>query len=93
MAIPQNLKQIIADNAPLKALDILDELFDKSENPTEQSEILAEKGKIFWRLNRRGEAISAYEAGAKLDPAGPCATLLEMSGSIMEFFNKDLLNP
>lgn len=93
MSIPQNIKQIIAQNEPGEALKILDKWLAEAAEPAAQAQLLAEKGKLLWKLNRRGEAISAYEAGAKLDPAGPCTTLLEMSGSIMDFFNKDLLNP
>lgn len=93
MTIPQNIKQIIAENQPEEALRKLDEMLGASPSATKRSLLLAEKGKLLWRLGRRGEAISAYEEGAQLDAGGPCATLLEMSGSIMDFFNKDLLNP
>ena len=42
---------------------------------------------------RRAQAITAYEEGARLDPTGPSAMLLEHSRDIMDFFNPDLLNP
>lgn len=93
MVTPQNIKQIIVENKPDEALRKLDELLASTTSLEERGAILAEKGKILWRLDRRGEAISAYEEGTQIDPSGPCAPLLEMSGQIMSFFNKDLLNP
>lgn len=93
MTTPQNIKRIITENQPADAITELDSIMTSISDPRERSIALAEKGKLLWRLDRRGEAISAYEEGAKLDPAGPCSTLLEMSGDIMNFFNKDLLNP
>lgn len=93
MTTPQNIKQTIAENQPEEALRKLDELLAGADSPARRGALLAEKGKLLWRLDRRGEAISAYEEGARIDPDGPCAPLLEMSHSIMAFFNKDLLNP
>ena len=52
-----------------------------------------ERGKLLWGLDRRGEAISAYEQAAAIDPQGPAAPLLEHTRAIMDFFNPDLLNP
>lgn len=91
--IIENIKGIIASDDPENALRRLDEMLPTTQTPAELGQIYAAKGKILWRLNRRGEAISAYETGIQIDPAGPCAPLLDISQSIMEFFNKDLLNP
>ena len=55
--------------------------------------LLVDRGKLLWRMNRRGEAISAYEQAAALDPSGPAVPLLEHTRAIMDFFNPDLLNP
>lgn len=57
------------------------------------AELLVEKGKLLWRMGKRGEAMSAYEAAAAIDPDGPARLLIEHSNSIMDFFNPDLLNP
>ncbi len=55
--------------------------------------LLVERGKLLWRLDRRGAAISAYEQAAAIDPEGPALPLLEHTRAIMDFFNPDLLNP
>jgi len=54
---------------------------------------LYEQGRDKWKCGRRAEAISLYEASAALDPAGPGATALEISNSIMNFYDKSQLNP
>lgn len=67
--------------------------FPAESAPAEHAVLLAQKGKLLWRLGQRGEAISAYEQSARLDPDGPGTPLLEHSRAIMDFFNPDLLNP
>jgi len=59
----------------------------------DDASLLVERGKLLWRLDRRGEAISAYEQAAAIDPEGPAQPLLEHTRAIMDFFNPDLLNP
>lgn len=51
------------------------------------------RGKAFWRMGRRGEAMSEYAAADRLEPGGEARTLLDHSNAIMDFFNPDLLNP
>ena len=65
----------------------------KIAESADDASLYVERGKLLWRLNRRGEAISDYERAAALDPAGPGGLLLEHSNNIMDFFNPDLLNP
>lgn len=91
--ISQNIKEIIAEKTPAEALEAIGQELEKEMPGETRSLLLAEKGKLLWRLGRRGEAMSAYEEGARLDPSGPAALLMEHSNSIMEFFNPDLLNP
>jgi predicted RNA polymerase sigma factor len=93
MLTPQNIKEIIARKGAEEQLDAIDELMTSASTDKERALLLAEKGKILWRLNRRGDAMSAYEQGAQLDAEGPAALLLAHSQSIMDFFNPDLLNP
>lgn len=89
MTEAQNIKELTAGKSPAEALAIIESLLEK----TVSSPLLTEKGKLLWRLDRRGEAMSAYEQAARLDPDGPAGLLLEHSNSIMDFFNLDLLNP
>lgn len=89
----QNIKQTIAGKGIEEQLSAIDALMDSASTDAERGLLLAEKGKLLWKSDRRGEAISAYEKGAQLDPDGPAALLLSHSRSIMDFFNPDLLNP
>jgi cytochrome c-type biogenesis protein CcmH/NrfG len=93
MLTSQNIKERIATLSVDDQLSAIESLLTSVTTDGERSLLLAEKGKILWRMNRRGEAMSAYEQGAQLDPDGPAALLLAHSQSIMEFFNPDLLNP
>jgi regulator of sirC expression with transglutaminase-like and TPR domain len=87
---PQSIKQLIAEKSPEEALEALSALI--ADNPGDAS-LLVERGKLYWRLDRRSESISDYERAAQLDPSGPAALLLEHTRAIMDFFNPDLLNP
>lgn len=51
------------------------------------------RGRLNWRLGRRGEAMSDYRKAVAIDPESPAAQALEMSHGIMDFYNKDLYNP
>lgn len=51
------------------------------------------RGKTYWRMQRRADAISDYEEAVHLDPQSPAAHALEMARDVMNFYNPDLLNP
>lgn len=90
MTEAQKIKNIIAGKNTEEALAALEQaLLTEPSNAL----MLVEKGKLLWRLNRKGEAMSAYETAAQIDPEGPARLLIEHSNSIMDFFNPDLLNP
>lgn len=92
MLTTQNIKQIIGGKSHREQLEVIERMLGGASE-ADRALLLAEKGKILWKLNRRGEALSAYEEGALLDPDGPAALLLAHSQEIMDFFNPDLLNP
>ena len=77
-------------DTPDKRLLTLDEALRLTPD---DAALLVERGKLLWRMNRRGEAISDYEKAAAIDPDGPARLLLEHTNDIMDFFNPDLLNP
>lgn len=89
MTEAQNIKELTAGKHPAEALAIIENLLAKATS----SPLLIEKGKLLWRLDRRGEAMSVYEQAARIDPDGTASLLIEHSNSIMDFFNPDLLNP
>lgn len=85
-----NPDKIIAGESPLEALDAIETALGTSPD---NAALLIEKGKLLWRMSRRGEAMSAYEQAAAIDPDGPAKLLIEHTNAIMDFFNPDLLNP
>lgn len=62
------------------------------ENP-ENDTLHVVRGQKLWLLNRRGEAINDYLMAIKINPDSKAKTLLEYSRSILNYYNKDLLNP
>ena len=52
-----------------------------------------ERGKLYWRLDRRADAISDYESAVQLDPASPAAAALAIARDVMNFYHRDLYNP
>ena len=89
----QNIKQTIAGKDVAWQLETLGAMERDAVSDTDRGLLLAEKGKLLWRIGKRAEAMSAYEQGAQLDPDGPAALLLAHTNEIMDFFNPDLLNP
>lgn len=105
MTEQQNINAILAAKTPQEAAMLLKTAIESDrtnavtllnglkEKAAGNPALLIEIGKLFWKLDLRGEAMSAYEAAAIEDPDGPAHLLIEHSNSIMDFFNTDLLNP
>lgn len=80
---------------PEEAITILDQII---ENPTslpssQYEEAFVVRGMKYWGLNKRKEAIDDYLAALKINPESRAKTLLDFANSILDFYNKDLLNP
>ena len=56
-------------------------------------EALIERGRLYWALGRRSEAIGDYLAAQRLNPSGRATQLLKATYEILDFYNKDLYNP
>lgn len=56
-------------------------------------EALIERGRLYWALGKRGDAISDYLAAQRLNPSGKATQLLKATYEILDFYNKDLYNP
>ena len=56
-------------------------------------EALIERGRLYWALGRRSEAIGDYLAAQKANPSGKATQLLKATYEILDFYNKDLFNP
>lgn len=56
-------------------------------------EALIARGRLYWALGRRSEAIGDYLAAQKLNPSGKAPQILKATYEILDFYNKDLYNP
>lgn len=63
-----------------------------AENPNDE-ERLIERGRLYWSLGKRGEAINDYLAAQRLNPDGKATQLLKATYAILDYYNKDLYNP
>lgn len=74
----------------VQAISILDVYI---ELHPEDDEALTVRGMKHWGLNHRKEAINDYLAALKINPESRAKTALEFANSVLDFYNKDLLNP
>lgn len=54
---------------------------------------LIERGRLYWALGKRSEAINDYLAAQRINPDGDAKQLLKATYEILDFYNKDLYNP
>lgn len=83
-------KKLIADGRYEEAISRLDRAI---EQDAADAELWYERGRVYWRLGRKGDAISDYEEAVYLDPESPARHALQLARDVMDFYNPDLLNP
>lgn len=59
----------------------------------DDEDALIERGRIYWSLDRRSDAINDYLAAQRLNPEGKAPQLLKATYDILNFYHKDLYNP
>ena len=59
----------------------------------DDDEALTIRGLRYWSLNKRKEAINDYLAAIKINPESRAKMALRFAYSILDYYNKDLLNP
>ena len=84
------ISESIKNLSPQDAILFLDEYI--SEHP-DSDEALTLRGLKHWSLNHRQLAINDYLAAIRLNPESKAKTALQYANSILDFYNKDLLNP
>lgn len=72
------------------AFTLLDELAEKYEN---SDSVYVVRGRLYWSLNKRKEAINDYLKALTINPQSEAKKWLEFSYNILDYYNKDLLNP
>lgn len=66
---------------------------NSAEKASAAAQELFELGAEAWKKGDRGKAMSFYSRSAELNPEGPGARALEMANEIMNFYDKNQLNP
>lgn len=62
------------------------------ENP-EREPLLIARGGLYWRLQDWARCLNDYQEAISLNPTSEACHLREMCMQIIEFYNKDMLNP
>ncbi len=81
------------ENISEESLAILRRLDGRIAADCNDEEALIERGRLYWALGRRSEAIGDYLAAQKINPEGKATQLLKATYEILNFYNKDLFNP
>lgn len=71
----------------------LQSLSQRLQDNAEDEYALIERGRLYWSLGKRSEAINDYLAAQKLNPDGNAKELLKATYEILNFYHKDLYNP
>ena len=82
--------EVIKTLPPKEAIIILDKFI--SLYP-ENDEALTLRGLRHWALNHRREAINDYLAAIEINPDSKAKMALRMANEVLDYYNKDLLNP
>lgn len=85
-----DIRRLVADGHYDEALSRLDKAIEQDAN---DAALWYERGRIYWCLGKKANAISDYEEAVYLDPASPAHHALEFARGVMDFYNPDLLNP
>ncbi|MBD5317128.1 MAG: tetratricopeptide repeat protein [Bacteroides sp.] len=90
MTVLENINALLRSNSLEEALKVAQEAV---EHHPDNAEVLYARGKVYWRMQRRAEAITDYTASARIAPDGPGAVALEQAQAVLDFYNPDMLNP
>lgn len=84
------LKARISGLAPEEAVT---ELTDYLAAHPDDDRALTLRGMRFWSMNERSRAINDYLAALRINPDSPARLALKAANEILDYYNKDLLNP
>jgi predicted negative regulator of RcsB-dependent stress response len=84
-----DINELIENDETSAALALLNEAVESE--PSDEAYYL--RGKLHWKLGNRSRAMSDYCKAVELNPESEARQALEMSTSIMNFYNKDIYNP
>lgn len=76
-----------------EAIERLTALISSLTDSTEKEQALTLRGELYWKYERRAEAINDYNAAIAINPGSAAIKLKEAAYAILDFYNKDLYNP
>lgn len=79
----------IKDMMPEEAIPLLDEYLASHEDDVAYTL----RGMKHWAMGNRALAIKDYLAAIRINPDSKAKQALESANAILNYFNKDLLNP
>lgn len=79
----------IKNMMPQEAIPMLDEYIASYED----DEAYTLRGMKHWAMGERALAIKDYLAAIRINPASKAKQALESANAILNYYNKDLLNP
>ena len=81
------------ENIPEESAARLRDLSGRIASDGGDEEAFIERGRLYWALGMRSEAIGDYLAAQRINPSGKATQLLKATYEILDFYNKDLYNP
>lgn len=73
--------------------EIIDEMTARIGANAADEDAYIQRGRAYWSLNRRSDAINDYLAAQRINPEGKAKQLLKATYEILDYYNKDLYNP
>ena len=80
----------IREMLPDEAIPLLDKIIGSFPDNDEAYTL---RGMKYWALGKRSQAINDYLAALRINPDSKAKMALQTANSILDFYNKDLLNP
>lgn len=90
MANYDEIKLLIDNNQTEQAIALLDEMIEKN---AKDDQLYYLRGNAYRKHNNWKNALTNYATAMDLNPESPAARAYQASMDVLEFFNKDLLNP
>lgn len=87
---PELSLESIRELLPSEAIPLLD-AFIAREPDNEEAFTL--RGMKYWALGKRSQAINDYLKAIAINPDSKAKMALQSANAILDFYNKDLLNP
>lgn len=86
----QKINELITLNRIDDAIKGLTDYIEQCPNSDEAYFI---RGKLYWRVGDKRNAMCDYCKAVEINPSSPAKCALENAQAIQSFFNPDLLNP